>query len=188
MRLHTNKEKKYAETGNAGHPERKRAGRVGADHQASSSFTTAGPSRARIVLAAAQGHSNAQIAHELAKSARYGSLWRDRWVKLQGIDQETLSVAARLQDAPRPGAPARMTVEQRCQIAALACEAPMKAGRPIKKSDRARNRRRIEEAKHRSPDLASTCLLSARNMGTPTAPLPVLVDSSHRRATGRENH
>ena len=29
--------------------------------------------RARIVLAAAQGHSNAQMAHELAKSARYGS-------------------------------------------------------------------------------------------------------------------
>ena len=58
-------------------------------------------------------------------------LWRDRWVELQGIDLETLSIAERLQDAPRPGAPARMTVEQRCQIAALACEAPMKAGRPI---------------------------------------------------------
>ena len=87
--------------------------------------------RAHIVLAAAQGHSNAQIAHELAINVDTARLWRDRWVELQGIDQETLSIAERLQDAPRPGAPARITVEQRCQIAALACEAPMKAGRPI---------------------------------------------------------
>jgi len=36
-----------------------------------------------------------------------------------------------LQDASRPGAPARITAEQRCQIAALACEAPTKTGRPI---------------------------------------------------------
>src|SRR5215467_5063117 len=87
--------------------------------------------RARIVLAAAQGHSNAQIAHELAINVDTARLWRDRWVERQGLDQETLSIAERLQDAPRPGAPARITVEQRCQIAALACEAPMKAGRPI---------------------------------------------------------
>jgi len=89
--------------------------------------------RARIVLAAAQGHSNAQIAHELAINVDTARLWRDRWVELQDIDRETLSTAERLQDAPRPGAPARITVEQRCQIAALACEAPMKAGRPIRK-------------------------------------------------------
>src|SRR6266513_3963532 len=87
--------------------------------------------RARIVLAAAQGHSNAQIAHELAINVDTARLWRDRWGELQGIDQETLSIAERLQDAPRPGAPARITAEQRCQIAAIACEAPSKAGRPI---------------------------------------------------------
>ena len=40
-------------------------------------------------------------------------------------------MAERLQDAPRPGAPPKITTEQRCQIAALACEAPSKAGRPI---------------------------------------------------------
>jgi putative transposase len=87
--------------------------------------------RARIVLAAAQGHSNAQIARELAINVDTARLWRDRWVGLQGIDLDTLSIAERLQDAPRPGAPLRITVEQRCQIAALACEAPSKAGRPI---------------------------------------------------------
>jgi len=36
-----------------------------------------------------------------------------------------------LQDAPRPGTPPTFTAEHRCQIAALACEAPIKAGRPI---------------------------------------------------------
>jgi transposase len=87
--------------------------------------------RARIVLAAAQGRSNVQIARDLAINVDTARLWRDRWVGLQGIDLETLSIAERLQDAPRPGSPPKITAEQRCQIAALACEAPMKAGRPI---------------------------------------------------------
>jgi putative transposase len=87
--------------------------------------------RARIILAAAQGHSNVQIARELAINVDTARLWRDRWVSLQGSDLDTLSIAERLRDAPRPGTPPRITVEQRCQIAALACEVPMKAGRPI---------------------------------------------------------
>lgn len=87
--------------------------------------------RARIVLAAAQGHSNIQIAHELVVNVDTVRLWRDRWVRLQGRDLDMLSIAERLQDAPRPGAPVRITNEQRCQIAAVACETPMKAGRPI---------------------------------------------------------
>ena len=87
--------------------------------------------RARIVLAAAQGHSNAQIAHMLAINVDTVRLWRDRWVQRQGIALDLLSIAERLHDAPRPGTPARITAEQRCQIAAVACEAPTKAGRPI---------------------------------------------------------
>jgi transposase len=87
--------------------------------------------RARIVVAAAQGHSNAQIARDLDINVDTARLWRDRWVGLHGIDLETLSIAERLQDAPRPGAPPRITQEQRCQMAALACEAPAKSGRPI---------------------------------------------------------
>lgn len=87
--------------------------------------------RARIILAAALGHSNIQIARELSINVDTARLWRDRWVELQGIDLETLSVVERLQDAPRPGAPAKITNEQRCQMAAVACEAPIKAGRPI---------------------------------------------------------
>jgi len=87
--------------------------------------------RARIVLLAAQGFSNAHIARELGIQVDTVRLWRDRWVGLQGIDLSTLSVAERLQDAPRPGVKPKFSVEQRCQMAALACEAPAQAGRPI---------------------------------------------------------
>src|ERR1700758_4097420 len=87
--------------------------------------------RARIVLAAAQGFSNAQIARELGINVDTVRLWRDRWAGLQGIDVETLSLAERVQDAPRPGVTPKFTTEQRCQMAALACDAPAKAGRPI---------------------------------------------------------
>jgi putative transposase len=87
--------------------------------------------RARIVLAAAQGHPNVQIARELDINVDTVRLWRDRWAGLQGIDLETLSLTERLQDAPRPGVKPKFTAEQRCQMAALACEAPANAGRPI---------------------------------------------------------
>src|SRR5947209_7112296 len=87
--------------------------------------------RARMILAAAQGNSNAHIARELQINVDTVRLWRDRRVGLQGINLDTLSVAERLQDAPRAGIPAKFTAEQRCQMAALACEVPMKAERPI---------------------------------------------------------
>lgn len=87
--------------------------------------------RARMVLSAAQGQSNARIARELEVNVDTVRLWRDRWVGLQGIALDTLSIAERLQDAPRPGVKPKITAQQRCQIAALACEAPVKSGRPI---------------------------------------------------------
>jgi putative transposase len=87
--------------------------------------------RARIVLAAAQRHTNGQIASELDINVDTVRLWRDRWAGLQGIDLETLSLTERLHDAPRPGVKPKFTTDQRCQMAALACEAPAKVGRPI---------------------------------------------------------
>ncbi len=87
--------------------------------------------RARIVLAAAQGQPNVQIASELDINVDTVRLWRDRWAGLQGIDLETLSLLERLQDAPRPGVKPKFSSEQRCQMAALGCEAPAQAGRPI---------------------------------------------------------
>ena len=46
--------------------------------------------RARMILASAQGDSNAQIARELKINVDTVRLWRDRWVGLQGIDLATL--------------------------------------------------------------------------------------------------
>jgi len=87
--------------------------------------------RARIVLAAARGLTNKEIAQTYRVTLDTVSLWRNRWVKLQDISFDDLSIEDRLQDAPRPGAPARITADQRCQIEALACKKPEEADRPI---------------------------------------------------------
>lgn len=87
--------------------------------------------RARIVLAAAQGQKNKEIAQVYQVTLDTVSLWRNRWVKLQDISLDDLSIEDRLQDAPRPGAPARITADQRCRIEALACEKPEESDRPI---------------------------------------------------------
>ena len=87
--------------------------------------------RARVTLAAADGLNNAQIAHQLAVDVDTVRLWRQRWLGLQAVTRDDLSVEERLTDAPRPGRPAQITAEQHCQIVALACEAPSTTGRPI---------------------------------------------------------
>jgi len=87
--------------------------------------------RARIVLAAAEGKNNAQIARQLDVSIDMVRLWRKRWLLLQPAGLEDLPAADRLRDAPRPGKPSRITEEQVCQIVELACEAPERSGRPI---------------------------------------------------------
>lgn len=87
--------------------------------------------RARIVLAAGQGQSNAQIGQALGVTQDTVRLWRNRWQKLASIPLSDLSAAERLADLPRPGAPAEISAAQRCQIEALACEKPEGSDRPI---------------------------------------------------------
>jgi len=87
--------------------------------------------RARIVLAAANGQKNKEIVQKYQVTADTVRLWRNRWVKLQDISLEDLSIEDRLQDAPRPGAPAKISADQRCKIEALACEKPEGSERPI---------------------------------------------------------
>ena len=87
--------------------------------------------RARIVLAAANEQKNKEIAHAYHVTLDTVRLWRNRWIKLQDISVDDLSLEDRLQDAPRPGAPARITADQRCRIEALACEKPDESDRPI---------------------------------------------------------
>ena len=85
--------------------------------------------RGRIVLAAAGGMNNSQIARQFKVTLDTVRTWRGRWRDLQPIPMSDLSAEERLQD--RPGAPTRITAEQRCQIEALACEQPEGSERPI---------------------------------------------------------
>lgn len=87
--------------------------------------------RGRLVLAAAAGKNNSQIAIELQVSRHTVRLWRERWLQLQPIPLVDLSVEERLEDLSRPGAPLQITADQRCQIEALACEKPEESARPI---------------------------------------------------------
>lgn len=80
--------------------------------------------RGRMVLLAAQGKRNAEIARELGVNVDTVRLWRGRWIDAQAIPLTELSVAQRLTDAPRPGKPSQITAEQRCLMVALACEQP----------------------------------------------------------------
>jgi hypothetical protein len=87
--------------------------------------------RARIVLAAADGQNNSQIARSLDLEVDTVRLGRIRWLSFAFIPLSDLSVDERLSDVPRSGRPIQISAEQRCQIVALACEAPKDAGRPI---------------------------------------------------------
>jgi putative transposase len=85
--------------------------------------------RGRVILAAAQGKNNGQIAREVAMKVDTVRRWRMRWIGWQQISLDDFSIVERLSDHPRPGRPAQITAEQSCQIFALACEQPTE--RPI---------------------------------------------------------
>ena len=132
--------------------------------------------RGRIVLAAADGRNNSQIAREFAVTVHTARLWRKRWLILQPIALTDLSIEERLEDLPRPGAPARITADQRCQIEALACEDPEDSERPISHWT---NRELADEIKKRnivdqiSPRHAARLLKRGRSQTPPGA---LLVD------------
>ena len=85
--------------------------------------------RARIILAAAEGKNNSQIARDLAICVDTVRHWRRRWIGRHSASLEDLPVNERLEDVPRPGRPSQITAEQTCQMVALACEQPKE--RPI---------------------------------------------------------
>lgn len=86
--------------------------------------------RAHLVLAAAEGATNAQLARQCGVTIDTARLWRTRWLGLQVIPLADLSVEDRLSDVPRAGRPAQISAEAVCRIEALACEAPSLSGRP----------------------------------------------------------
>jgi len=87
--------------------------------------------RGRIILAAGKGQTNSVIARELKVSINTVQRWRNRFAKAQNISYTDLRLENRLLDGPRPGAPARITADQRCKIESMACETPENSERPI---------------------------------------------------------
>nr|MDQ3960644.1 helix-turn-helix domain-containing protein [Pseudomonadota bacterium] len=82
--------------------------------------------RAQIILRLANGNHTREVADGLHTTRLTIRRWRRHW-----RDRPQSSVIERLQDEPRPGTPATISVEQWCQIMALACEPPEASGRPI---------------------------------------------------------
>jgi len=98
--------------------------------------------RAHIVLAAAEGYNNEQIAQRLGINRETARLWRSKWLakaeRLVSAEEVGEEKALRecieedvLADAERSGAPATFAPEQICSIVALACEDPRESGRPV---------------------------------------------------------
>ena len=108
--------------------------------------------RARIILEAASGANNDQIAKLLGIDRGTVRTWRMRWLEAlprlkaaekragggdddddDDDDERVVSglVEEVLVDEPRSGKPATFTPEQICRIVALACENPRESGRPV---------------------------------------------------------
>lgn len=84
--------------------------------------------RARMIVLSADGLMVGQIAKQLGVWRKTVSQWRGRW---RSSSHSPAPVCERLSDAPRSGAPARITPEQICAIIALACETPEDSGLPF---------------------------------------------------------
>jgi putative transposase len=98
--------------------------------------------RAKIILGAAEGHSNRRMAAEMQLTRNTVRLWRERWQDT--AEQRAAAVRgeeptpplremieATLRDAYRSGAPATFSAEQLVQIVAISCEAPQASGVPV---------------------------------------------------------
>jgi putative transposase len=101
--------------------------------------------RARGILAAAHGATNAAAGRRVGMTADTARTWRRRWAaaseavavaEAEREDEDDDRALAQvicdvLADAPRSGAPPTFTPEQLCQVMAIACEPPGDSGRPI---------------------------------------------------------
>lgn len=104
--------------------------------------------RAQIILEAASGANNEQIAKLLGIDRGTVRTWRMRWLEAlprlkaaenvgddddDDDDERVVAglVGEVLVDEPRSGKPATFTPEQICRIVALACEDPRDCGRPV---------------------------------------------------------
>lgn len=97
--------------------------------------------RAKIILLAAEGIGNVEIAERLNMNRKTIYHWRKQWlnsvdllstVELEG-DEKLLykTILNILSDEQRSGAPLKYSAEVVCQIIAVACEKPEDCGHPI---------------------------------------------------------
>ena len=125
--------------------------------------------RAKIILIAATGANNAEVAQRLDIDTDTARTWRDRWLaaessllaaEVEGLTKKELTalVEATLTDALRSGAPGTFSPEQLVQVVALACETPCESDRGISHWTR---RELADEAIKR--DIVST--ISPRHVG-----------------------
>jgi putative transposase len=98
--------------------------------------------RVHIILAAADGRNNEQVAKRLGLHRESVRHWRERWlsaasglaaVEARESDDKPLveAIEAVLTDAYRSGAPSCFSAEQIVQLIAVACEDPQASGLPI---------------------------------------------------------
>ena len=97
--------------------------------------------RAKMILAAAAGANNQQVADRFEVDRRTVRKWRQRWAdatqRLNAaaaeVDDRTLYDLVRdvLRDEYRSGAPNKFSAEQVSLIIAIACEEPEVYGRPV---------------------------------------------------------
>ncbi len=85
--------------------------------------------RARIILMADTGRDYNEIARELSVGRSAVTRWVKRWNETADFDGKY--VIERLKDRPRSGRRNTFTPEQTTKLIALACEKPVKYGRPI---------------------------------------------------------
>jgi DNA-binding CsgD family transcriptional regulator len=102
--------------------------------------------RGRMILGAAEGKRNAEIARELGVSTDRVRKWHMHWIGLQAIALSDLSVSERLADLPRLGQPSQITAEQTCRLLALGCSQPKE--RPISRLPGAGNCRGNDGPRH----------------------------------------
>lgn len=151
--------------------------------------------RAHLILHAAAGHNNEQVARSLELDRGTVRIWRARWLsaasrldaaEAAGEPDPLLTdiLVEILADAPRPGAPDTFSAEQVVQIVALACEVPADAERP---TSHWTPRELAAEAVTRgivatiSPRTVGRFLKSGR---AEAASEPLLADSQSGRAAG----
>ena len=102
---------------------------TGSQHRELTRMTRAGRTeqrlvtRAEIVLAAAAGESNAQIARRLRICEDTVRTWRHRWCAAPGV--------ASLADAKRSGRRPKFTAVQVARVKAMACTPPRDTGLPL---------------------------------------------------------